>query len=184
MLGALGAGLSQSAANAGYRPVFPGLTSQGVSLVGGLGGAAGTSLTGLITNPGAMPNVSGTVNPAFNALVSANQQMMSQGLANLKESYGASGVGTSGSPYSLGASNYLTQSNANFMNILAQYTLQTQQQAQQTQLAATGEGLNAFLGPAFTLQGPKGSVSGAALGSLGGSGLDTLSLMEALGMGA
>jgi len=179
---AIGGMLAQSAANKGPRALFPGLQSEALSLLGGKKGLGAASIGGLqsmITNPGALPDVSAAVDPAFNALVAANKQFTQQGLANLKEQFGSQGLGAS-SPFAIGASNYITQSNADFMNILAQYTLQAQEQAANRQLAAETTGAQMFLGPAFTDVGPKGSVLGAGLGAAGG-GLQTIAMLQALG---
>lgn len=176
--GAVGSGLSQSAANKGARPVFPGLNQTGQNLVSMLGTSGANAIENTIKNPGALPDVSSAVNPAFQALYNANKQFVDQGRANLRERFGAKGLSMS-SPAAIGESNYNTQSNADFMNILAQYTLQAQESAANRQLTAANIGLQSFLGPAFAMQGPKGSVVGAALGSASG-GLETLAFMRAL----
>ena len=183
--GAIGSGLSQAAANKGPQSLFPGLQSQALGILGGQNGQPGLGATALgqigqtITNPGALPNVNASVDPAFQALYNANQSMQQQGLAQIREQFGASGLSAS-SPAAIGTSNYLTTQNAQFMNTLAQYTLQAQQLASQNQLQASEFAANAFLGPAFTEVGPKGSVLGAALGSASG-GLQTLALLKSLG---
>jgi len=167
--GAIGGALNQSAANKGPRAVFSGLQNQalGPNALPATGAAGFSSLLQMITNPGKLPDVNASVDPAFQSLVAANKQMTAQGAAGVREQFGASGLSNS-SAAGIGLSNYYTQSNANFMNILSQYTLQAQQQASQRQLGATEFGLQAFLGPAFTETGPKGSVIGAAIG--GGAG--------------
>jgi hypothetical protein len=177
--GAVGSGLSQAAANKGARPVFPGLTNQALPILSQLGTSSSGALSSAITNPGALPDVSGTVNPAFQALYNANKQFVQQGRANLAEKFGSTGLSVS-SPYAVASSNYETQSNADFMNILANYTLQAQEYAANRQLTAATTAFQDFLSPALTLQGPKGSVAGAALGSAS-SGLETLALIRALG---
>jgi hypothetical protein len=83
------------------------------------------------------------------------------------------------SPAAIGEANFLEQTEANFMQILADYTRQAQEAAAQRRLAASQFGLQAFLGPAFTLQGPKGSVVGAGAGGVA-QGLTTLAMLEAL----
>src|SRR5260221_10933398 len=94
--GGIGAGLSQSAANKGARPVFPGLNNQALPILSQFGsGATGVlsgvqdTLSGIIKDPGALPDVSGTVNPAFQALYNANKQFVQQGRANLAEKFGS-----------------------------------------------------------------------------------------------
>ena len=107
------------------------------------------------------------------------EQMVAQGRANVAEKFGRMGLGTS-SPGAIGAANYEEQSNADFMNILAQYTLQAQEYAANRQLTAATTAFQDFLSPALTMQGPKGSVAGAVLGSSSG-GLETIALLRALG---
>ena len=177
--GGVGGIMNQVAANKGPRPLFPGLQNQGTGLVSGLGAAGGGALTGAITNPGALPNVNASVDPAFQALVNANKQFTKQGAAGVREQFGASGLSNSSSA-AIGLSNYYTQSNADFMNILAQYTLQAQEQAANRQLSASEFGVSSFLGPAFTDVGPKGSVVGAGLSGLSG-GIQQLALLKAMG---
>lgn len=179
--GAVGGGLSQAAANKGPRPLFPGLQQQGVSGVGKLGGQAFTSLGNTITNPGALPDVNASVDPAFQALVNANKQLTSEGAASVREASGVSGT-SSGTAGAFALSDYYTQSNAQFMNVLAQYTLQAQEAAANRQLSASEAGLQAFLGPAFTDVGPKGSVAGAVLGgaSQTASQLSQIALLQSL----
>lgn len=183
---AVGGMFSQSAANKGPRPVYGGLNTQLLSLLGGSAGKAGLGqaafggLTGIIQNPGALPDVNASVDPAFQALLNANKQMVAQGAAGVSEGFGASGLANS-SAKALGLSNFYSQSSANFMNILAQYTLQAQQMAAANQLQASEFGANLFTNIAGTLTGPKGSVVGAGLGSLGG-GLQTIGLLQSMGM--
>src|SRR5258706_13689472 len=93
--GGVGAGLSQSAANKGARPVLPGLNQQALPLLSQLGQQGAGALSSAITSPGALPDVSGAVNPAFNALYNANKQMVAQGRANVAEKFGRMGLGTS-----------------------------------------------------------------------------------------
>jgi hypothetical protein len=170
--------LNQSAANKGPQALFPQLQSLALGMVPGLGKQAGSTLTGLMQ--GQLPDVSSSVNPAFQSLLNANKQQVAQGAAGIRESFGSSGLSNSSSA-GLGLSNFYTQSQNNFMNILSQYTLQAQQQAANLQLGASQVGLSAFLNPAFTDVGPKGSVVGAGLGSLGG-GLTTLAMLKGMGV--
>lgn len=179
--GAVGSGLSQSAANKGPRPLFPGLQQQGVQAVGELGKSSTSALGGMITNPGALPDVNASVDPAFQALVAANKQMTQEGAANIRESFGSKGMSNS-SGAGIGLADYYSQSNAQFMNVLAQYTLQAQEAAANRQLSASEFGLQSFLGPAFTDVGPKGSVVGAVLGSASqtASQLSQIALLKSL----
>jgi hypothetical protein len=178
--GGVGSAMSQMAANKGPRPLFPGLQSQGTDILSSVGRTSAKALGGFITNPGALPDVSSSVNPAFQALYNANKQFTQQGAANIRESFGSSGLSNS-SAAGIGLSNYYTQSNADFMNILTNYTLQAQEAAANRQLSASEFGLSSFLGPAFTDVGPKGSVVGAGLSSFGAS-LQQLAMLKALGI--
>lgn len=179
IVGAVGSGMSQAAANKGARPVFGGLNKQGVEGVSKLGANSFDFLNNMIKNPGWMPDTTGTSNPAFQALYNANKQMVSQGRANVAEKFGRMGLGTS-SPGAIGAANFEEQSTADFMNVLAQYTLQAQEYASNRTLTAAEFGLQQFMGPAFTMQGPKGSVVGAVAGSAGQS-LELMGMLRALG---
>jgi hypothetical protein len=170
--GGIGGALNQNAANKGPRAVFGGLQNQalGSGALPAVGNAGFGSILQMISNPGKLPDVSASVDPAFQSLVNANKQQVAQGAAGIREQFGASGLSNSSSS-ALGLSNFYSQSQSNFMNILSQYTLQAQQMAESTQLSATEFGLQSFLGPAFTETGPKGSVFGSALsGAAGGAG--------------
>jgi hypothetical protein len=89
------------------------------------------------------------VGPAWDALVAANKRMTSEGAANIKESFGATGLSNSSNAMT-GLTDYYTQSNSQFMNILSQYTMQAQESAAQRQLQATMFGQNEFTNAAFT----------------------------------
>lgn len=173
-LGMISAGLNQSAANKGPRPLFSELQSQGLDLLKGFGTTGGASLTQFMQT-GAPTDTS----QVFNSLANVNRLQLQQSTAQLRERFGAQGLSSS-SPAAVGESNLLAQNTADFMNILSQYTFQAQESARQRQLAATEFGLNAFLGPAFTDIGPKGSVAGAVLGSAQDQ-INQLALAAAMG---
>ncbi|SRR6266478_106564 len=172
--GAIGSGFSQSAANKGPRPLFPGLQGQGVS---GLSGVAGPGFSQLLS---LMKTGNPVATQEMEQGLSATQALrQKQGTAQIRERFGVSGLSSS-SPAAVGESNFLAESNADFLNTIAQLRYQSATDAANRELAATEFGLNAFLGPAFTDVGPKGSVTGAVLGSAG-EGLSQLGLLKALG---
>src|SRR5580765_7039382 len=89
-IGAIGGALNQNAANKGPQPVFKGLNQQATSALPSVGKAGFGSLLQMISNPGKLPDVSASVDPAFQSLVTANKQMTAQGAAGVREQFGAS----------------------------------------------------------------------------------------------
>ena len=178
--GGIAGGFNQAAANKGVRPVNPGLY--------------GTATKGL----------TGTAGPSFDQLLSliktgnpVDTQGMEQGLqatkrltdqsniAMLKEQFGAGGIGKSSSA-AIGESNYLANSDANFLQAIANLRYQSATDATNRETMATEFALSSLFGPAFQMQGPKGSVIGAILGSGGGGSggdLSTLAMLKMLGIG-
>lgn len=171
--GIAGSALSTSAANAGARPVFPQATGQYLQMLSPLASSGAGTLSSMIStgNPT-------DVGPAWDAMVSANQRQTKQGYDQLLGSFGASGLRYS-SPALNSASDYLSQSNKNFLQILSQYTMQAQEAAQARRLQASQFATQSFGAPALALQGPQGSVLGSAL-STGSSDLQTLALLQSL----
>lgn len=171
-----GAALSQVAANKGPRALFPGLQQQAT---GGLSSVAGPGFEQLLS-------LMKTGNPVATSdweqsLSKVNALQTQKGTAQLRERFGASGLSFS-SPAAVGEADYLTNQNANFMELLSRLRYQSATDAANRELASTEFGLSSLFGPAFTEIGPKGSVLGAVLGQ-GGQGLQQLALLKALGFG-
>jgi hypothetical protein len=173
----VGSGLSQSAANAGVRPVNPGLYGSATSGLGNVSGPGFSQLLSLMKT-GNPVDTSGMEQ----GLQSVKTQTDKSNLAILKEQFGSSGLSAS-SPAAVGTSNYLANSDANFLQTIANLRYQSATDATNREVAATQFGLSSLLGPAFQMQGPKGSVAGAVLGS-GGGDLQTLALLQMLGFGS
>src|SRR5205809_1584246 len=172
--GGIAGGLNQSAANKGVRPVNPGLY-----------GTATSGLTG-IAKPGfdQLLSLMKTGNPVdtsqLEQSLAANKALQTkQGVASIRERFGSSGLSMS-SPAAVGESNYLEQVDANFLQTLADLRYKSATDATNRELAATEFGLSNLFGPAFQMQGPKGSVAGAVLGPAS-EGLSQLGLLKALG---
>jgi hypothetical protein len=158
-LGAIAAGLNQSAANKGVRPVNPGLNQAATS---GLTSVAGPGFAQLLSlmQTGNPVDTSG-----MEAGLQANKNITDKSnLAMIKEQFGASGLGSS-SPAAVGTSNYLSSSNASFLQTIANLRYQSATDATNREVASTEFGLSSLFGPAFMEQGPKGSVAGAVLGT-------------------
>lgn len=170
----IGSVLGQKAANKQAQPLFPEATSQYLQLLSPLASSGAGTLSSMIStgNPT-------DVGPAWDAMVSANQRQTKQGYDQLLGSFGASGLRYS-SPAMNSASDYLSQSNKNFLQILSQYTMQAQEAAQQRRLQASQFATSSFAQPALAMQGPQGSVAGTAMQGAG-SGLQTLALLQMLG---
>jgi hypothetical protein len=161
LLGGIGAGLNQSAANKGPQALYPGLQTQATS---GLSSAAAPAFTQLLSliktgNPVSTQGVD-------QAATATHNLQQSQSLAMLREQFGASGLSNS-SPAAIGTSNFLANDNANFQSMLAQLNYQSATDAANRSSQATEYGLSALMGPAFTDIGPQGSVAGAVLGGIG-----------------
>jgi hypothetical protein len=170
-------GLNQKAANKGVRPVNPGLYDTATS---GLGGIAGPGFSQLLS-------LMKTGNPVDTqgmeqGLQATNKIQTQQGTAQLRERFGASGLSFS-SPAAIGEGNFLANVNADFLNTIAKLRYQSATDATNREMAATEFGLSSLLGPAFQMQGPKGSISGAVLGSVGND-LTTLAMLKMLGFGS
>lgn len=162
--------------------LFPQLQALYTSLVGGSGGLGATSM-------GTLREMSATgmpvdVGPAFEALVASKKRFTDEGRENIAEMFGASGLRHS-SPLATGLVDYESQVSADFMQILSEYTRQSQEAARQRQLAASGMGMEALSAPALgfapsehILAGGT-SVGGSALQTLGG-GLSLMALLSQL----
>lgn len=173
---AAGAGFAQSAANKNPRALFPGLQNTATA---GLNKVAGPGFDQLLS-------LMQTGNPVATSdweqsLSKVNALQTQKGTAQLRERFGASGLSFS-SPAAVGEADYLTNQNANFMELLARMRYQSSTDAANRELASTEFGLSSLFGPAFTDIGPKGSVTGAVLGQ-GGQGLQQIALLKALGFG-
>ena len=174
--GGVGAGFSQAAANKGVRPVNPALYGPATKGLSSISGPGFEQLLSLMK----------TGNPVDTqgmeaGLQATNQLQLKQDTAQLRERFGASGLASS-SPAAVGESNLLASNTANFLQTIANLRYQSASDAANRELAATEFGLNSLLGPAFQMQGPKGSIVGAVAGGASG-GLDTLALLSALGFG-
>lgn len=174
--GTASAGLNQAAANKGVRPVNPGLYS---TATGGLTDLANPGFSQLLS-------LIKTGNPVDTqgmeqGLTATNKIRTQQGTAQIRERFGASGLSSS-SPAAIGESNFLASTNADFLNTIAQLRYQSATDATNREMAATEFGLSSLFGPAFQMQGPKGSIAGAVAGSAGDN-LSTLALLMSLGFG-
>jgi hypothetical protein len=178
-MGMLAAGLNQSAANKGVRPVNPGLYGTATK---GLSGVAGSGFDQLLS-------MMKTGNPVDTqgmeqGLQATNTLQTNEGVAMLKEQFGASGLSKS-SPAAVGEGNFLANQNANFLQTIANLRYQSATDATNREMMATQFGLSNLFGPAFQMQGPKGSVAGAVLGT-GQNLIDqlmTLGMMGGMGFG-
>lgn len=174
LAGAVGSGLNQAAANKGVRPVNPGLYNTATS---GLSGVAGPGFSQLLS-------LMKTGNPVDTqgmeqGLQATQAITQKQGVAAIRERFGASG-GSFSSPAAIGEGNFLASSNADFLQTIANLRYQSATDATNRELQATEFGLSSLFGPAFQMQGPKGSVAGAVLGSAG-QDLSTIALLKSLG---
>lgn len=124
--------------------LFPGLQQQFLQQLSGTGASSGKQLNNLIQtgNPT-------NVGPAWNALVAAQQPLVQQGQANLTEEFGNTGLRYS-TPLMQATGQYQNQTQANFLQILSQYTMQAQEAAANRQLNATEFGQTEFAAPALT----------------------------------
>jgi len=171
--GAVGSGLNQAAANKGVRPVNPGLYGSATSGLSGIAGPGFSQLTSLMQ----------TGNPVdtqgMEQGLQATQKLTDQSnLAMIKEQFGSSGLGASSSA-AVGTSNYLANSDASFLQTIANLRYQSATDATNRELQATQFGLSSLFGPAFQMQGPQGSVAGAVLGSSSDS-LQQIALLRML----
>jgi hypothetical protein len=158
-MGMIAAGLNQSAANKGVRPVNPGLNKTATE---GLGGAAGPGFMQLLS-------MMKTGNPVDTqgmeqGLQATNKLQTQQGLAGIRERFGASGLSAS-SPAAIGEGNFIANQNADFLNTIANLRYRSATDATNREMMATEFALSSLFGPAFQMQGPKGSVPGAVLGT-------------------
>lgn len=178
-MGMIAAGLNQSAANKGVRPVSPGLNQAATT---GLGNIAGPGFMQLLS-------LMKTGNPVDTqgmeqGLQATNKIQTQQGTAQLRERFGASGLSSS-SPAAIGEGNFLANVNADFLNTIAKLRYQSATDATNREMMATEFGLSSLFGPAFQFQGPKGSVAGAVLGT-GQNLVDqlmTLGMMQQMNFG-
>jgi hypothetical protein len=171
--GAVGSGLNQAAANKGVRPVNPGLYGSATSGLNSISGPGFSQLLSLMK----------TGNPVDTQGVEqglqATKKLTDQSnLAMIKEQFGSGGLSASSSA-AVGTSNYLANSDANFLQTIANLRYQSATDATNRELQATEFGLGSLFGPAFQMQGPKGSVAGAVLGS-GGDALQQIALLRML----
>jgi hypothetical protein len=181
-MAAIGAGssiagsiLGQKAANKGPQAVFPQQLGQYLNLLNPLATSASGTLGQMIAT--GMPT---DVGPAWQAMVGAQQQQVQQGRADISAQFARSGL-RYGTPMTSALSTFESQTNKDFMSILANYTFQAQEAARQRQLAASTGALSAFGDIATTLTSPQGSTLGAGLSSAGQQ-LQFLSLLKALGV--
>jgi len=178
-LSGIGSMLGQSAANKGPQSMFPNQLQNFLQMMGG--GPGGTGFGNISANTLSSMAATGdptNVGPAWNAMVTANKQMTQQGLNNLMTQFAGGGARYSSGAMMAG-NNYLTQSNNNFMNILAQYTMQAQESAANRMMQASNTGFGALQNIATMFTQPKGSVAGAGLSSAGSS-LQLISLLQQL----
>lgn len=163
------------------NPLFPIANAQYGQSIGGAGATGLNSLTSM-AQTGEPSDVGGV----FNTLIQAQQRMMGQGRANLREQFG--GMGLIGSTnFRDAAVDLESQTNKDFANILAQLALQSSESAAQRRMAA-GSQLAELFGntamaytPSSTTVGGTPSPVGAGFGSVGNS-LTTLALLQAAGM--
>jgi hypothetical protein len=182
-LSAIGTGVStvgslmnQRAANKGPQAVFPEQQGQYLQMLAPLASTGAGTL-----NEMARTGMPTDVGPAWEAMMTANKRQTQQGYDKLLGSFGQGGLRYSSASMT-GASDYLTQSNANFLQILSNYTMQAQEAARARQMSASQFGVGSFGNAAMTMTGPKGSVAGAGMQGVGGD-LQTIALMQMLGMG-
>jgi hypothetical protein len=175
-LGALTAGLNQSAANKGVRPVNPELNTKARGGLSGIADPAFLSLLSLMKtgNPVATQGME-------EGLQATNKIQTQQGTAQIRERFGSMGLSSS-SPAAIGESNFLANQTASFMQTLANLRYQSATDAANREMMATEFGLSSLFGPAFMEQGPKGSVAGAALGSVE-SQIEQLMTLSMIGKG-
>lgn len=149
--------------------LYPGLNQQALGMLGGLGTASGNTLTSIASGGGQQ---------AFQQMAQALQQnfqlQQKQGLATIKEQFGAAGLSNS-SPAAVGTGNYLASSSADFMNTLANLQLQSQQQS----LQASEFGASSFLSSAMQTYPTKVLSTGASPLQ---QGTDAASIMAQLAM--
>lgn len=184
-LGVLGSALS---ANSGKAQLVP--TPPPAPLYGGVNQQYLSSLTssGIIpqsfntlTSMAATGNPT-DVGPAFDALKASMQHGVQEGQTNLNEQLGSHGLGSS-STQALADADYSSQTQTNFANILAQYTMASQESAAQRQLQAATAGNSLAANPALTtaptaaLVTGQPSTGGAAASSAGSALLSLLPLL-------
>ncbi len=123
------------------------------------------------------------VGPAWEALKDAGARQTAEGRANVIEQYGASGA-RMGSAMITGVNDYETQTNKDFLSILANYTMNAQESAKGRQMAASGQLWQSFMGAGSQLAPseyvmPTGSALGAGLSAAGG-GMENIAMMYLL----
>ncbi len=125
----------------------------------GLFGDASSTMSGMLKT--GMPT---DVGPAWEAMKNASGKQVAEGRANLLESYGSMGART-GSGMINALSDYESQTNKDFLSILANYTMQAQEAAKGRQMSA-GQmimGMGHEVGTAMT-----GTVTNTSRGSVPG----------------
>lgn len=135
----------------------PGANQTFMQTIAGLGPQAGSTLSGAMS--GQVPNVTGAVMPAYQAMVDASKTQVNQGEQNLLESFSQMGLRNSSSAQTADV-NYQGQVSKDFASILSQYMLGTQGQVMGNQLGAA-QGVMGQLGAAgMQTYAPAALVSG------------------------
>lgn len=163
------------------NPLFPQLNQMYTQRLGAEGPRGIDTLSRFAAN--GMPT---DVSKTFESLVAAQQRLIGQGRAGLREQFGARGLSHSSS-FAGAAVDFENQTALNFANVLSQLLLQTQESAAQRQLAAGSQLAEMFssAGSAFTPSavlstGGQSSV-GAGFSSIGNS-ISTLALLRSAGL--
>lgn len=189
-LSAVGGALSANAGKATLvptpppAPLYPGASQQYLSSLtsSGIIPQSFSTLTSMAANGNPTD-----VGPAFDALKASMQHGVQEGQTNLNEQLGSHGLGSS-STQALADADYSSQTQTNFANILAQYTMASQESAAQRQLQAAEAGNAAAATPALTtaptaaLVTGQPSAAGSAASSAGGvlSSLGQLAALAAI----
>jgi len=161
------------------NPLFPWLNK---SFATELGSAGPAGIKGLKSMAETGEPVS--VGDTFSTMLAAQQRLLSQGRAGLREQFGSQGLSGS-SDFRNAAVDFESQSSKDFANILAQLVMTSGENAANRKLSASGQLAELFgnAGSAFTpskvLSTGQPSPTGAGIQSAGSS-LTTLALLRAL----